>query len=878
MSNTTGEVMMYSSNNRFGINQPAPNFTLDVNGDINFSGKIYQAGAIFSGWNSNAFGNYINSNAALQGPATSNDVLLLYAGANGCNLSFSMSNTTGEASFWSSNSSVGLGTNAPLSTLDVAGDVRGSSGLYALSNNSALYSNAKPFFQSMRAPSYGVTTVAAGIGGDVVVTGSTWCEALFAQSVGQFSRIALVGSAAGVASNAALYDGRGATLPALGAQFTASNWPVLSFNPFLWSPTGDVATSNLYATGTSMVRGSHYVDGSLQANQAHVKTLKVTGQLNMMSNATLNSVDSIVNYYLPFAAYAPSNLMIDATAGDAAMCNLLALGSAAINGGAAINGPMTANDASMRTVVIRGNTSNFYTNVASTSNTTALYTPPVPALPYASSNYVFVTPYSSASSYPDPLNASKSTTLVLEVEGDAAVDGTLGLLSNLYVGGTAFFGPGANSSSAKAAWKPLMPAFTSSVALDVQGHVTLEGSVQVSSNLVINASTAINGSLTGNHATMRTMMVRGSTSNFAFASSNSTGAGPQATTWPHAASNPVFQAAYLAAGSNRYDNLNSGYPTTVLFGVDGDAAIEGSIAMLSNVYVGGAIFIGSNVNASAPALPSSLIATLPYVVLDCQGDVVFENGAYVNSNLLVGSNIGVGTPAPQYPVDVQQSISGISLNCAAKVTASEFAVYSDRRIKTDILYGDVDEYLDAINQLAVCSFSYLDPTDKGAGVKTGFIAQDVEAVLPSCVVSVVGYLPNVMQDAAILGAPGRFQLSVQLPPAASTLASAGSIAIGTKIKCRYDGAIVLAKVLELTPDADGSGCVALFDVQCELPQGASTIFVVGTEVQDFKMLNYEQINTIAIGAIQAQQKTIESQAAAIAALQASVATLLGAAS
>jgi hypothetical protein len=246
---------------------------------------------------------------------------------------------------------------------------------------------------------------------------------------------------------------------------------------------------------------------------------------------------------------------------------------------------------------------------------------------------------------------------------------------------------------------------------------------------------------------------------------------------------------------------------------------------------------------------------------------VSETGAYVNSNLLVGSNVGVGTPSPQYPVDVQQSISGISINCAAKVTASEFAVYSDRRIKSDIVYGDVDSYLSSISQLAVCSFNYLDPADKGEGTKIGFIAQDVEAVLPSCVVSVVGFLPNVMQDAVILGAPERFQLRLELPSAAAGLVASGGLAVGTKVKGRFDGAIVLGEVVEL---ADG---IALLQVQCELPAGAQTLFLVGTEVHDFKMLNYEQMNTIAIGAIQAQQKTIEAQSAAIAALQSAVAAL-----
>ena len=34
---------------RFGINDTSPNYTLDVNGDINFTGNLRSNGVIFSG-------------------------------------------------------------------------------------------------------------------------------------------------------------------------------------------------------------------------------------------------------------------------------------------------------------------------------------------------------------------------------------------------------------------------------------------------------------------------------------------------------------------------------------------------------------------------------------------------------------------------------------------------------------------------------------------------------------------------------------------------------------------------------------------------------------------------------------------------------------
>jgi hypothetical protein len=92
LSNATGASVLSASSNMMGINKVNPGYTLDVNGDINFSGLLYQNGSVFSGWNSNAFGNYINSNAAFKGPATAEDILLLYMSSN--SLAFTGSHQT----------------------------------------------------------------------------------------------------------------------------------------------------------------------------------------------------------------------------------------------------------------------------------------------------------------------------------------------------------------------------------------------------------------------------------------------------------------------------------------------------------------------------------------------------------------------------------------------------------------------------------------------------------------------------------------------------------------------------------------------------------------------------------------------------------------
>jgi hypothetical protein len=52
--------------------------------------------------------------------------------------------------------------------------------------------------------------------------------------------------------------------------------------------------------------------------------------------------------------------------------------------------------------------------------------------------------------------------------------------------------------------------------------------------------------------------------------------------------------------------------------------------------------------------------------------------------------------------------------------------------------------------------------------------------------------------------------------------------------------------------------------------GDADIFVVGTKVSDFKMLNHEQLNSVAIGAIKAQQRRIASLESAVASIRTSL--------
>ena len=683
-SNSVGKASIYGDYSNIGISQANPRYTLDVNGDINFTGKIYQNGAIFSGWNSNAAGNYINSNAAFKGPSTSTDVMVLYS-----SLPLSFSNAVGKASIYGGFSNIGINNPSPSNVVDVIGDIRVSSGIYALSNLEAAGSgSASNFYGSLRAPTTGTTFVAAGFNGDVITTGAAWSRALFAENTGVVGRLALIGS--GVDAYARTYSGS----QQLGNAFEMASLPIKKMDPFLYAPSGDAMLSNVMLQGSMVAVGSSYINGSLTTNQVSASTLQLSlAATNTHSNATLNSSNVTVNQGIgggTLAYFNNSNTVVNGFAGDAGFCNIHAT----------------------QNMMCRS----------------SLY----------AEKYIVSTAAKHQQLW---LNSALST---VNLSNNAACD---------YA---------------------------------------------------------------------------------------NTGLDPRTTNLSPLYTNPVFVNA-----------------STVALDVNGGAVMNGNVGCGSNMFVGGTIFLGSNYLGTPPSLPRSLAPALVNVQLDAMGDTVTEGSAYVQNMVLVGSNIGVGNLSPSYPIDVSINVGGVSMNCSAKVMASEFSVYSDRRIKKDLLEVDVDAQLDAMLKLKVTEFNYVDPEDKGEGSKIGFIAQQVASVLPSLVTPVAGFIPNIMKSLPITEHIEPTRVTVD----ASLAGNMDLLAVNAKVKCRVSGLAVIGHVSASDPES----CLVTLDLNRAVNE-LDELFVVGTEVGDFHVLNYEQINAMAICSVQAQQKRIEALEAKLAAM------------
>ena len=180
-------------------------------------------------------------------------------------------------------------------------------------------------------------------------------------------------------------------------------------------------------------------------------------------------------------------------------------------------------------------------------------------------------------------------------------------------------------------------------------------------------------------------------------------------------------------------------------------------------------------------------------------------------------------------------------------TGTGFIVNSDQRIKKNIQSLSPEESLQLVQSLKPVSFDYIDPT-KRTTKKYGFIAQEVESVLPTVINHSSDYIPNIFELVQKdISNKNKIRLTTkttdifELPKDKTQ-----------KIKLKFYDASnneILREIQEIVDDKT----ILLSEPITEDP-----LFLYGQEVPDFRSVEHEQINTVLLSAVQAQQKKIES--------------------
>lgn len=229
-----------------------------------------------------------------------------------------------------------------------------------------------------------------------------------------------------------------------------------------------------------------------------------------------------------------------------------------------------------------------------------------------------------------------------------------------------------------------------------------------------------------------------------------------------------------------------------------------------------------------------------------------------------GGYVGIGTTSPSYPLDVETTSGNFtgnftfyargcssnygcatgtgastSIYAAGRMVAAEFDSYSDRRIKKDIEEQAPETSLGKADKLKVVTYHYIDQQAKGSKHKTGFIAQEVEQVLPDAVNTNEGFLPNI------------FEVPVQACLTGRTLtlttSKAHGLAAGDLVRI-LDNSNKPQDVTVAGTDGADHFTVANWT------GGSDSIFIYGKKVNDYRNLDFDQISATAIGAIQELHK------------------------
>jgi len=211
----------------------------------------------------------------------------------------------------------------------------------------------------------------------------------------------------------------------------------------------------------------------------------------------------------------------------------------------------------------------------------------------------------------------------------------------------------------------------------------------------------------------------------------------------------------------------------------------------------------------------------------CTLDIGTQAGAY-------SGTFGFLNPSGQVGTTVIANGS-YSIHTAGRILCPEYNAVSDARIKEIIDYPEGEDNLALINKLKVTDFRYIDKVGNGNSIKQGFIAQDVEKVLPEAVHTSEGYIPDIYQLAKNFSKTEDGNLLI-------TVDKSVNLEKGDMLKLILPTGAINRKILEI----NSSHSFTTEPVEGN-PQ---FIFVYGKEVNDFRSLDYDRIFTIGIGAVQ----------------------------
>jgi len=234
-------------------------------------------------------------------------------------------------------------------------------------------------------------------------------------------------------------------------------------------------------------------------------------------------------------------------------------------------------------------------------------------------------------------------------------------------------------------------------------------------------------------------------------------------------------------------------------------------------------------------------------------------------NIILNNNVGIGTTSPSAALHVASSVSqyvgsygylnvwgastyvsngnqSYSIQADQRIRAPEFNAISDARIKKDILKLNPASQLADLNKLKVVSYSYIDQLINGVKSKTGFIAQEVEAINPKFVSLSTDFIPSVFTLAkSTILVNDMLQVTTDKPH---------DFKKGDIVKFFVGGKKEVTSSIENVDDPNSFSVKGWNDT-------VDNLFIYGKKVTDFRAIDFDQITALSVAAIQELSKQIE---------------------
>jgi hypothetical protein len=197
---------------------------------------------------------------------------------------------------------------------------------------------------------------------------------------------------------------------------------------------------------------------------------------------------------------------------------------------------------------------------------------------------------------------------------------------------------------------------------------------------------------------------------------------------------------------------------------------------------------------------------------------------------------------------------------------------SDRRVKDNITESDPDNDLSSLLRIPVHRYNFIDRHDRQTTI--GFIAQEVESILPCATKTTGNSVPNILAYLAYERTIDEHQL-VCTPENVDVINKiVSNVYVGCELKFVVDDCEYIREVKHVSAD----GCIiSLNEDQDDFAIADENVFVYGTIVRDFKLIDSERLIPLAFNSIKAlttkitrQEQIIESLLKRLSAIESKV--------